>query len=704
MRDEDLLPLLDEQLARLSQADRTALLLRYYERRSLRDVGDVLGISEEAAKKRLQRAVEKLRTRMAGKQMPLGAEARTAILADKLVQPAPAKLSAAILAHAAHGTTATVMSASQSKFAAHVSFKALASGKTALTAAGAVLATALVAAGITVALAKHNHPKAAQKLIISRATTYITRPLDKDGLPNYKLALQQYLMKGVTPENNAAVPAIEIAMQGFHGRCESYRWVSYKNLGAYQLTLLGVAGPRIAAPQIHSIHLFFKAHAPQGFALAGWRQLPYMLYSSKPKWQVAETMERTFARDLPWRTSQCLMLWTAIDRNKAAMRLLQGAARLPHFYLPEVYDPTRFKSPELYNEPLVDVVCSLGNDLACNATLQLGRGHVMACWRDVTAIDRLAWLAGQTIDGSGAGPGNFLWVRSLYSDRVLLGYLAGHPQRTIRIWSLLNSLPVQHLISPKYLRLYRLGVLQQLLASYRRVYDSTAYQAAGGEVGGRTGIDPWQAVHRPPSGLNWNWQFRKINATYDHWDQEISAPAYSKPGRNLIKWLRIRAQAMLEINKWINPSPSPKGRRHKHLGYAPGPFERLTAKKLGVNAVYHNELVLTMGINFSDVLVSYQIPRSQGLISTGFALAAYHAIHHVYPKNLKVLCPKYLSKPPVDWLTGRPLVYTPEPNGYDLSLDGRGLSGYILHGVEFGPTRITIPPPAPTGWQKGPFP
>ena len=54
-------PLLDEAMLRLGQADRNALVLRYFEGRSLNEVGAALGASEEAAKKRVNRALEKLR-------------------------------------------------------------------------------------------------------------------------------------------------------------------------------------------------------------------------------------------------------------------------------------------------------------------------------------------------------------------------------------------------------------------------------------------------------------------------------------------------------------------------------------------------------------------------------------------------------------------------------------------------------------------
>lgn len=55
-----LVPLLDEALLSLRETDRTALLLRFYEKHSLRDVGSAFGVSEDTAQKRVQGALEKL--------------------------------------------------------------------------------------------------------------------------------------------------------------------------------------------------------------------------------------------------------------------------------------------------------------------------------------------------------------------------------------------------------------------------------------------------------------------------------------------------------------------------------------------------------------------------------------------------------------------------------------------------------------------
>jgi RNA polymerase sigma factor (sigma-70 family) len=55
-----LAPLLDEALLNLGESDRLALVLRFLEERSLREVGNALGVAEDAARKRVARALERL--------------------------------------------------------------------------------------------------------------------------------------------------------------------------------------------------------------------------------------------------------------------------------------------------------------------------------------------------------------------------------------------------------------------------------------------------------------------------------------------------------------------------------------------------------------------------------------------------------------------------------------------------------------------
>ncbi len=54
-------PHLDEAVESLPAPDRTAILLRFFENKSLRDVGSALGTSDDAAQKRITRALDQLR-------------------------------------------------------------------------------------------------------------------------------------------------------------------------------------------------------------------------------------------------------------------------------------------------------------------------------------------------------------------------------------------------------------------------------------------------------------------------------------------------------------------------------------------------------------------------------------------------------------------------------------------------------------------
>jgi len=91
-------PLLDAAVASLREKDRQAILLRYYEGRNLRDVGLTLGASEDAAEKRVKRALEKLRKFFTKR----GVSSTTAIIAGAIsansVQAAPVALAKSVTA------------------------------------------------------------------------------------------------------------------------------------------------------------------------------------------------------------------------------------------------------------------------------------------------------------------------------------------------------------------------------------------------------------------------------------------------------------------------------------------------------------------------------------------------------------------------------------------------------------------------------
>jgi RNA polymerase sigma factor (sigma-70 family) len=93
---QQLAPHLDLAVATLPEADRSAILLRFYEKATMHKVGESLGISEDAAKKRVSRAVERMRDFLVHRSVRLGGAALVGLLAEKTVRAAPAETASAV--------------------------------------------------------------------------------------------------------------------------------------------------------------------------------------------------------------------------------------------------------------------------------------------------------------------------------------------------------------------------------------------------------------------------------------------------------------------------------------------------------------------------------------------------------------------------------------------------------------------------------
>ncbi len=99
-------PLLDEAIDELGPEDRTAILLRFYERHDFRSVGAALGSSEDAARMRVGRALDKLHAVLRLRGVGLPVAALGAALAGEAVNAAPAGLATSVASAALVGTAA----------------------------------------------------------------------------------------------------------------------------------------------------------------------------------------------------------------------------------------------------------------------------------------------------------------------------------------------------------------------------------------------------------------------------------------------------------------------------------------------------------------------------------------------------------------------------------------------------------------------
>jgi RNA polymerase sigma factor (sigma-70 family) len=93
---EAVAPLLDEAMRELKPIEADAVVLRFFEGKSLRDTGQALDLSENAAQKRVERALEKIRDHFARRGVTASAALLGATIAANSVQAAPAGLAAGV--------------------------------------------------------------------------------------------------------------------------------------------------------------------------------------------------------------------------------------------------------------------------------------------------------------------------------------------------------------------------------------------------------------------------------------------------------------------------------------------------------------------------------------------------------------------------------------------------------------------------------
>ena len=93
---EQIAPHLDDALSNLEESDRDALLLRYFERKSAREMAEILNTSETAAQKRVTRAVERLRKFFSKRRVTIGASGLVVLISANAVQSAPVTLTTSV--------------------------------------------------------------------------------------------------------------------------------------------------------------------------------------------------------------------------------------------------------------------------------------------------------------------------------------------------------------------------------------------------------------------------------------------------------------------------------------------------------------------------------------------------------------------------------------------------------------------------------
>ena len=138
-------PVLDEALAELGDADREAVLLRFFEGRDYAGAGARLGLGENAARMRVKRAVDKLRSSLDRRGVKSSTAALAVALGGQAVVAAPAGLAATVTGAALAGGGAVAAGAGAGAWVTFMSMTKLHVGISGALAVAGVTALVLQA-------------------------------------------------------------------------------------------------------------------------------------------------------------------------------------------------------------------------------------------------------------------------------------------------------------------------------------------------------------------------------------------------------------------------------------------------------------------------------------------------------------------------------------------------------------------------------
>jgi hypothetical protein len=195
---QDIEPLLDETMGDLSATDHTAIVLRYFENKSLNEIASVIGASEDAAQKRIARALEHLRKAFARRGVTAPIAAIAGAIAVNAIQSAPAALSSSI-------TLATLSSAPVGSLPFVVKILGSIHSKVAIAAA----LIALIAISVTLVRLKRSRLPAQSSRSAASAETVATNVIDSPSADEL-LRLRKEHLELLTLRGKVALLAAEL--------------------------------------------------------------------------------------------------------------------------------------------------------------------------------------------------------------------------------------------------------------------------------------------------------------------------------------------------------------------------------------------------------------------------------------------------------------------------------------------------------------
>jgi len=459
------------------------------------------------------------------------------------------------------------------------------------------------------------------RVTISKATTYITKPLRKDGYPDYVAHLEKLRSEGAAKDNNFVVDLM--LATGATEVEEELRPEFFRKLG--------VAPPEEGAGFLVAYEEFAAANMEiepdrdglsDSYAIAGSR---------------------------PWTADEFPLMAKWLKAHRAHLDRLAKASEKPKYYMPGVFNEGDAPSVLMILLPDISLTRDVCRAFVVRANFRLANKDYDAAWQDLMAAHGIGRLSGSSPFMIGALVG-------IACDAIAakgVGVFAAHADLPAEAWlkkaEELRSLPP-------------LPDMAKAMETERFMYLDCVCLVARGETetldmmraidgGGRPGRTATIFNTLAKNAIDWDVPLKMGNGYYD----ELIAAARLPHAQ--------RVEAMRKLEERIEEAPKKITSPGHHLaelmrGKTPG---AIAGKAMGhifaalllpaLNACFTAQ---ERGLNHADLEIA------------ALYVAAHRAKHGQLPATLQDLDGALGEKMPRDRVTGEPLKYRQADEGFIL--------------------------------------
>jgi hypothetical protein len=454
---------------------------------------------------------------------------------------------------------------------------------------------------------------------ISPETTYITKPLDADGYPDYVTALNERLRGAITPESNANVliwQALGPHPEGATMPPEYFQWLGYQ--------------PPEEGEYFVPFNMFLSDRLKEKY--------------QERREELNDRQER--AAKWPWTETEELELAGWLARNEKPLAMVSKVVCRTEYYNPVVFRQSEHPNDSLISASLSNVFeCrQLVKALACRGMMRLGKGQIDEAWQDLLTCHRLGRLIAR-----GASLQEMLVGVAL--DRVasiaVASYLDRAPlssDQINRCQKEFEQLPAGPVAADKIDLHERFELLQVIMQLAK--YGPDAFDKTPGPVASPS---PHQRLLEKlfTRSIDWDPALRNTNEACD------------RAAATMRKTDRTTRNAELKV---LDQEFSDK----KTAGLTQGGLLQTISMRPKERGELIGLILFGMALPAFEKMpqVADRCQQYHNNTRIAFALAAYHCDHGRYPAKLDELSPKYIEQIPDDLFSGKPLTYRAEGKGY----------------------------------------